>query len=113
MSITATGAAPVTIAVDTTATTDARTDNVTTPVTADTRAWRYNGSISATTLATAAVTVFGLEFETQGGGALSFTHNATATISQTSLPTNTTGTAAVALIGSGGDVTYTGNGAVS
>src|SRR5687768_10455781 len=98
MSITATGAAPVTIAVGTTATTHARTDNVATPVTADTRAWRYSDQITATTLATASVTVYGLEFETQGGGALSFTHDATATISQTVLPTQTTRSDAVSLI---------------
>jgi hypothetical protein len=48
MSITATGNNPVLITVDTTATTDARTDNVATPVTADTRAWRYNDGISVT-----------------------------------------------------------------
>jgi len=38
MSITATNNNPVLIAVDTTATTDARTDNAATPITADTRA---------------------------------------------------------------------------
>src|SRR5262245_60724585 len=111
MSITATGNAPVNITVDTTATTDARTDNLTT--TADTRAWRYSDSISVTFSAGASVTNYGLEFETQGGGALDVSLPSGASINQTLLPVNTTGTAALSLIGSGGAVTYTGNGTVS
>jgi hypothetical protein len=73
MSITATNNNPVLISVDTTATTDARTDNVN-PATADTRAWRYNDDISATVLAGASVTDYVLEFETQGGNDLSVVH---------------------------------------
>ncbi|MFL5059181.1 MAG: hypothetical protein ACJ8DQ_03780, partial [Xanthobacteraceae bacterium] len=118
MSITATNNNPVLIAVDTTATTDARTDNAATPITAGTRAWRYNDGISATINGpspgpAASVTAFGLEFETQGGNALSVDHQAGASIVQTSLPTNTTRSDALSLIGSGDDVTYTGNRTVS
>src|SRR5262249_59599532 len=91
---TATNNNPVLISVDTTLTTDARTDNVATPFTADTRAWRYNDGISVTINGSspgpaASVTGFGLEFETQGGGGLTVDHQAGASISQTSLPPNT------------------------
>jgi len=118
VSITATGSNPVVITVGTTATTDARTDNVATPFMADTRAWRYNDGISVTINGSspgpaASVTGFGLEFETQGGGTLTVDHQAGASISQTSLPVHTTRTDALSLIGSGGVVTYTGNGTVS
>jgi hypothetical protein len=112
MSITATNNNPVLISVDTTATTDARTDNVN-PATAVTRAWRYNDGIEATVLAGASVTDYGLEFETQGGNVLTVTVQATATIDQTLLPAATTRTDALSLIGSGGAVTYTGNGTVT
>ncbi|HKA75248.1 MAG TPA: FG-GAP-like repeat-containing protein, partial [Xanthobacteraceae bacterium] len=113
MSITAADNNPVLITVDTTATTDGRTDNVATPFTADTRAWRYNDGIVATISGGASVTGFGLEFEPQGGHVVTVDLEAGAGISQTLLPANTTGTDALSLIGSGNNVTYIGNGTVS